>query len=97
MIAASLKLGTDLPVGMYYFRFPRSDDRGLIEAFSRANERGAAERFPRSDDRGLIEASILLLFHHNGLTFPRSDDRGLIEAWMFPTTATAAHKISAIR
>ena len=64
--------------------FPRSIDRGLIEAPRRpfASPSRAICPFPRSIDRGLIEAVASAdCAQYFGLrTFPRSIDRGLIEA-----------------
>ena len=37
--------------------FPRSNDRGLIEAIAEMVSLWISFRFPRSNDRGLIEAS----------------------------------------
>ena len=44
----------------WFFLFPRSDDRGLIEAYRRSNILYLEKLFPRSEDRGLIEALYLV-------------------------------------
>ena len=62
--------------------FPRSKDRGLIEARAPATRMLVIAAFPRSKDRGLIEASIRRLIPPETCLFPRSKDRGLIEAVM---------------
>src|SRR5579872_2915449 len=55
MIAASLKRHHEA-AGAPAPRFPRSYDRGLIEARKRGGTPFRNGRFPRSYDRGLIEA-----------------------------------------
>ena len=60
--------------------FPRSADRGLIEATAVWLNEPLVSPFPRSADRGLIEAPGLPTSQHLIRRFPRSADRGLIEA-----------------
>ena len=60
--------------------FPRSKDRGLIEAPTTAASSTGMRWFPRSKDRGLIEATTSVACPARSPTFPRSKDRGLIEA-----------------
>ena len=62
-------------------RFPRSPERGLIEAPHEWAGRADRPLFPRSPERGLIEASRRALDHQVSVRFPRSPERGLIEAW----------------
>src|ERR1035437_166427 len=61
-------------------RFPRSRDRGLIEATRRHRHLWNGVIFPRSRDRGLIEADRTDPCVMPRRLFPRSRDRGLIEA-----------------
>jgi len=81
VIAGSLKRGVSESVRGARSGFPRSRDRGLIEAISARPSGSASRKFPRSRDRGLIEANM-----RSGTVarviplFPRSRDRGLIEA-----------------
>src|SRR5947209_2523830 len=56
MIAASLKPGRAVAVPVPVSGFPRSYDRGLIEAGTCSRRKPRAASFPRSYDRGLIEA-----------------------------------------
>ena len=61
--------------------FPRSYDRGLIEALFLRVLLGLMKcLFPRSYDRGLIEARSTIPPFLRISVFPRSYDRGLIEA-----------------
>ena len=61
--------------------YPRSSDRGLIEATSRDSQRQPRQSYPRSSDRGLIEASDKAGdVPRQQARYPRSSDRGLIEA-----------------
>src|SRR5437763_523122 len=53
MIAASLKLVDTNFTGGQTNEFPRSDDRGLIEARQRPEKQMKRDRFPRSDDQSL--------------------------------------------
>ena len=62
--------------------FPRSIDRGLIEAVREWDICSVVRLFPRSIDRGLIEASPLCRSATRVVLFPRSIDRGLIEAML---------------
>ncbi len=82
MTAAPLKRGGKIPYNVVPQPFPRSHDRGPIEA-PRLGVFNTASNFsfPRSHDRGPIEA-----IHYVGGCvcifgfFPRSHDRGPIEA-----------------
>src|SRR5947199_368881 len=56
MIAASLKPARAAPAASGRTSFPRSYDRGLIEAASPRLTPAPSRPFPRSYDRGLIEA-----------------------------------------
>ncbi len=61
--------------------FPRSDERGSIEAYASIEKgRGHVTTFPRSDERGSIEAPSVRAERRRWATFPRSDERGSIEA-----------------
>ena len=60
--------------------FPRSIDRGLIEAPVPRTVPDSRDAFPRSIDRGLIEAWMPWWPSSRSPSFPRSIDRGLIEA-----------------
>ena len=80
LIAASLKHGKDAAEAEANAKFPRSIDRGLIEASSASSATDRGLSFPRSIDRGLIEAGAGRPVHVDVLAFPRSIDRGLIEA-----------------
>ena len=61
--------------------FPRSKERGLIEAcFSCGGYFSYYRYFPRSKERGLIEAQRLGSLPNTVSIFPRSKERGLIEA-----------------
>ena len=94
LIAASLKPA--LHLAALIGTFPRSIDRGLIEARAISDCGSPHAVFPRSIDRGLIEA--LLNSWHRGrkLAFPRSADRGLIEAANWVAQRTICSQISAI-
>src|SRR5437763_1789515 len=89
MIAASLKQYCCCLWYRITQSFPRSDDRGLIEAKEKVISMFFGFIFPRSDDRGLIEALLLNLYFNNAKLFPRSDDRGLIEAAYLMTPSVA--------
>ena len=60
--------------------FPRSNDRGPIEATTVSAEPPLVVSFPRSNDRGPIEARGWSWNAQAGRLFPRSNDRGPIEA-----------------
>jgi len=61
--------------------FPRSIERGLIEAAASSARSGRRDTFPRSIERGLIEAKTRRRTMSSALgSFPRSIERGLIEA-----------------
>ena len=62
--------------------FPRSKERGLIEAFLAGGFSNSDPAFPRSKERGLIEAYMQTTQRRTRKTFPRSKERGLIEACM---------------
>ena len=79
-IAASLKRASASSKTSCPSSFPRSEDRGLIEAGFRRRPKAFRPVFPRSEDRGLIEAMPLLSYQSIRWQFPRSEDRGLIEA-----------------
>jgi len=79
-IAASLKHRLFSKDKAFVLPFPRSKDRGLIEAAEATRSAGSAANFPRSKDRGLIEARPESSLTIIATTFPRSKDRGLIEA-----------------
>src|SRR2546429_204979 len=61
-------------------RFPRSFERGSIEAASRPALIAALAAFPRSFERGSIEALGFYHFARARRVFPRSFERGSIEA-----------------
>ncbi len=60
--------------------FPRSHDRGRIEALRACRFAPPSPSFPRSHDRGRIEASTAPARPLGQCGFPRSHDRGRIEA-----------------
>ena len=60
--------------------FPRSSERGLIEARGEYVGHEYMLVFPRSSERGLIEASRCGSIDGETAPFPRSSERGLIEA-----------------
>ncbi len=62
--------------------FPRSIDRGLIEAEQFSVQRSVEIEFPRSIDRGLIEARLRQSTRHAGLNHFRDQ---LIAASLKPT------------
>src|SRR5579883_59121 len=81
-IAASLKQAVSAEAVTANVAFPRSPDRGLIEAaISNSLRYSLLSRFPRSPDRGLIEATQPPRNGDALHIFPRSPDRGLIEAY----------------
>ena len=97
LIAASLKRSYRCLQLVFDLSFPRSADRGLIEAVASQLGISPSTPFPRSADRGLIEAwSSCGPRCASATAFPRSADRGLIEA-QFATTALPVYDlISAI-
>ena len=81
LIAASLKRQRRDALRRQIVQFPRSIDRGLIEAlYARVISATDSTPFPRSIDRGLIEAARAKSRPVPPHAFPRSIDRGLIEA-----------------
>ena len=68
----------DFKAGYY---FPRSKERGLIEACVPRMSQAERLSFPRSKERGLIEANLLSHVFRLTPAFPRSKERGLIEAF----------------
>ena len=60
--------------------FPRSTERGPIEAWWAVACRGSRNCFPRSTERGPIEAGERLFQRSRDARFPRSTERGPIEA-----------------
>ena len=60
--------------------FPRSNERGPIEALGSSTVKEAYHRFPRSNERGPIEAGGHSMLLHGLTLFPRSNERGPIEA-----------------
>ena len=78
--AASLKLGIFFQPTRATCFFPRSKERGLIEATRLVECPSSKDRFPRSKERGLIEADIAAYDTLQNERFPRSKERGLIEA-----------------
>ncbi len=61
--------------------FPRSNERGSIEAHRRFEPVKPDDEFPRSNERGSIEAQPGIACSGVGsYTFPRSNERGSIEA-----------------
>ncbi len=85
MIAAPLKLVVGCSVCGGGGGFPRSYDRGPIEADDVDLAVPHGRRFPRSYDRGPIEATYALSMTYASVTFPRSYDRGPIEASSCPS------------
>ena len=78
--------------------FPRSNDRGLIEAEPRPPGHSKCPGlFPRSNDRGLIEAFHSFTAAARKAPFPRSNDRGLIEASGTAWNVNRLSSISAIK
>ena len=57
MNVAQLKLGAIQFGERLRLLFPRSNERGSIEAHPRPGERAHRRAFPRSNERGSIEAS----------------------------------------
>src|SRR5579875_3250034 len=72
---------------MTWREFPRSFDRGPIEAHLLSISTVTAPPFPRSFDRGPIEATCLPRRCPSPSSFPRSFDRGPIEAGGAPAGA----------
>ena len=60
--------------------FPRSSERGSIEALLRTAANAAIGAFPRSSERGSIEAMRVRFLCGPMVLFPRSSERGSIEA-----------------
>ena len=66
----------------YAVWFPRSSERGSIEAPLRKKTVDRYFPFPRSSERGSIEAVKKRVQRRRALgQFPRSSERGSIEAW----------------
>ena len=61
--------------------FPRSNERGSIEAKTYLAGAYRLFKFPRSNERGSIEAPQHPLKRRDGEAFPRSNERGSIEAF----------------
>ena len=81
MTAAPLKPDEQTGMEMAGLSYPRSHDRGPIEARLRRHGRTALSvNYPRSHDRGPIEASRPASTPDNEPNYPRSHDRGPIEA-----------------
>jgi len=94
--AAQLKLPFVLGLELGAGRFPRSIDRGPIEASREEAQREYAALFPRSIDRGPIEALLGPGDRLPALEFPRSIDRGPIEAKSINREAHSAAGVSAV-
>ena len=60
--------------------FPRSKERGFIEASGGAQIQVPPSHFPRSKERGFIEAPVQVVVVGHLVFFPRSKERGFIEA-----------------
>ncbi len=60
--------------------FPRSGERGPVEATSLRANTGEPFGFPRSGERGPVEAVGMRIKPPNLLAFPRSGERGPVEA-----------------
>ena len=70
--------------------YPRSHDRGPIEALRGLVPRLRAVCYPRSHDRGPIEAGDERKSHAKAsASYPRSHDRGPIEANLLPVDGLA--------
>jgi len=93
--AASLKRQVIGAARFHRFEFPRSIERGLIEASPVVARRFPSGEFPRSIERGLIEAKNGYRPHYYTLWFPRSIERGLIEAWWCRSIRQLDHRVSA--
>ncbi len=81
---APLKLRVGLCLGPDPDGFPRSAERGSIEARSFGRRPSARILFPRSAERGSIEAVLMCGAPISYCVFPRSAERGSIEAILFP-------------
>ena len=75
--------------------FPRSQERGLIEAPLVAQSSWDPSLFPRSQERGLIEAVRICSEHVRHSMFPRSQERGLIEAFTIDFQSISIINVSA--
>ena len=71
--------------------FPRSTERGPIEASARFRKPGGLRGFPRSTERGPIEARAPPVRRTGGSPFPRSTERGPIEAPVLSATLEVGH------
>ncbi len=80
LIAAPLKQAYIGVLNHRLTTFPRSIDRGSIEAAVKSVVPAGEPCFPRSIDRGSIEAGRDPSLTTNTHSFPRSIDRGSIEA-----------------
>ena len=60
--------------------FPRSPERGFVEARSYRASRFYADCFPRSPERGFVEARLDHVLPMFLRIFPRSPERGFVEA-----------------
>src|SRR6267154_3586657 len=92
MSAAPLKQGAAVRPGGLGHEFPRSNERGPIEAVSAwFGEAASTPTFPRSNERGPIEACHESARSHDREgAFPRSNERGPIEAMPRRLTFTPA-------
>ena len=75
MIGASLKHSVSQAKPRGAFHFPRSYDRGIIEADNYVASVAKSTGFPRSYDRGIIEAGKIWPNARIAGAFPRSYDR----------------------
>ena len=75
--------------------FPRSKERGLIEAGGVHDVLHSVQVFPRSKERGLIEADGDSDTVADCITFPRSKERGLIEAMRVMQHSAQQQQLSA--
>src|SRR5437870_4861625 len=80
MIAASLKRFRFLAASFQCWKFPRSDDRGLIEACCRVTGQHGPQHFRDQMIAASLKPYITVTSTPALMLFPRSDDRGLIEA-----------------
>jgi len=77
-------------------KFPRSIERGPVEASDIAAIEKRIAAFPRSIERGPVEAEKIKEKTTNKLTFPRSIERGPVEATNYFFRLKNAHEVSAL-
>ena len=74
--------------------FPRSNERGSIEAPDARQYQDDGDEFPRSNERGSIEAIENSMPTVAGVAFPRSNERGSIEASLVPVRWNRLYGVS---